>query len=83
MRQPQDSSASFDSTALQSRNARLAISVPAGTPICTHDPYRPRLSAGACSTAISTAPPHSPPRARPCITRKVSSRMGAQMPIER
>ena len=65
MRQPHESSASLDMTALLTRKARLAISVPAGTPICTHEPYSPRLLAGACSTAISTAPPHSPPSARP------------------
>ncbi|KGC10831.1 hypothetical protein DM48_7372 [Burkholderia gladioli] len=39
------------------RKARLAISVPAATSICTHEPYGPRLAASGCSTAISMAPP--------------------------
>ena len=29
----------------------------------------PRLPFGACSTAISTAPPHSPPTPMPCAKR--------------
>ncbi|MNY01534.1 hypothetical protein D3C86_1340680 [compost metagenome] len=65
IRQPQANRSSGDSQAAINRKARLAIMVPAGTPICTHEPYKPRLLAGACSTAINTAPPHSPPSARP------------------
>ena len=34
-----------------------------------------------CSAAISTAPPHSPPTAKPCSSRQASSRIGAATPI--
>ena len=63
-----------------SRNAPLASSVPIGTPIWTMEPKNPRRFSGACSTVISTAPPHSPPSARPCTTRRPSSRRGAATP---
>ena len=38
-------------------------------------------SAGAFSTTIRTAPPHSPPRPMPCSRRSSTRRMGAAMPI--
>ena len=81
MRQPQASRSSGDSEVAMARKARLAIMVPAGTPICTHEPYKPRWWAGACSTAINTAPPHSPPSARPWMMRRLSSRIGAHTPM--
>ena len=54
-----------------------ASSRPSGTPICGDAPNGPRLSAGACSTAMRTAPPHSPPAETPCTMRSRISRIGA------
>lgn len=44
------------------------------------DPQNPRRPGGANSTAMSTAPPHSPPTANPCTSLRKSSSMGAQRP---
>jgi hypothetical protein len=55
--------------------------MPSGTPICGNDPKKLRLSTGACSTAMSAAPPHSPPAEKPCARRSMTSRIGAQTPI--
>ena len=63
------------------RKIRLESMSPAGTPICGQLPKNPRFSRGECSTAIRTAPPHSPPTPRPCAKRSTTSRSGAQMPI--
>ena len=58
-----------------------AYSTPTGNPSCTSDPYSPRRPAGACSTTISTAPPHSPPKPMPWMNRSTTSNSGAQTPI--
>jgi hypothetical protein len=63
--------------------ARNAISdriSPAGLPSCANDAKNVRRPCGACSPAISTAPPHSPPTAMPCTTRSSTSKTGASMP---
>src|SRR5688500_1087629 len=44
-------------------------------------PYQARLPGGAFSTASSTAPPHSPPRPRPCPKRHSPSSAGASTPM--
>jgi hypothetical protein len=62
-------------------NASVESSRPAGTPICGQLPKKPRLPLGACSTDISTAPPHSPPTPMPCAKRSTTSRIGAARPI--
>ena len=49
--------------------------------MCAKLPKNPRRSAGAYSTASSTAPPYSPPTPMPCSTRSVTSRTGAHQPI--
>ncbi len=81
-RQPQLANADSDMLLLTSLNTSVEISRPAGTPICGHEPKNPRRPFGACSTDISTAPPHSPPTPMPCAKRSVTSRIGARMPIE-
>ena len=49
--------------------------------MCAKLPRNPRRSAGAYSTASSTAPPYSPPTPMPCSTRSVTSSTGAHQPI--
>ncbi len=82
-RQPQERNAS---------SGRVATSVttpadstePSGAPSCVKLDHRPRrdpCACSACSTTISIAPPHSPPIAMPCTTRRATSRTGAQTPI--
>jgi hypothetical protein len=71
-----------DVSARTSANTVVESARPAGTPICGHEPKKPRLFLGACSTAISTAPPHSPPTPMPCTKRRVTSRIGAITPID-
>ena len=56
------------------------VARPIGVPICGKEPKKLRLSGGACSTAMSAAPPHSPPAEKPCTTRRKISRIGAQTP---
>jgi hypothetical protein len=58
-----------------------ARSIPSGTPSWGKAPARPRRLAGACSTAMRTAPPHSPPAETPWMMRRSSRRMGAAIPI--
>ena len=42
---------------------------------------RPRRPSGACSATYVAAPPYSPPSARPCNRRRLTSRIGASQPI--
>ncbi len=62
--------------------ARFASTRPIGDPMKTQAPYQPQRPGGACSTAISDAPPCSPPMKKPCTTRSNTSSRGAAMPIE-
>jgi hypothetical protein len=57
------------------------MSMPAGTPVCGKLPKKPRRFLGACSTAISAAPPHSPPTPRPWAIRSRTSTIGAAIPM--
>ena len=50
------------------------VTSPSGNPICTRLPNRPRRPAGACSITIRDAPPHSPPRPMPWMSRKMTGR---------
>ena len=68
--------------ACTSANTPVESSRPAGTPICGHEPKKPRRPFGACSTDISTAPPHSPPTPMPCAKRSTTSSIGATTPID-
>ena len=64
------------------RNTRFDAMMPIGRPSATKLPNSPRLPCGACSTDISTAPPHSPPSAKPWTKRSATSSAGAQAPID-
>ena len=79
-RQPQARKASSGSW-LAIANAPEARNRPPGTPMCAKLPKKPRRSAGANSTASSTAPPYSPPTPMPWRIRSTTSRIGAQTPI--
>jgi hypothetical protein len=79
-RQPQARKASGGSSDA-TPNAPEASSRPAGTPTCANEPKNARRPCGAYSTAISTAPPYSPPTPMPCSTRMVTSSSGAQTPM--
>ena len=50
--------------------------MPTGTPACTQLAKNPRRFLLPCSTAISTAPPHSPPTPKPWTMRMVISSPG-------
>ena len=58
-----------------------ASRLPAGTPTCGQPAQVPRRLASPNSPAISTAPPHSPPTAKPCTNRSIASSTGAATPI--
>ena len=80
-RQPHSRKASRPSTQFRISSTVVAMIIPIGTPICGNDPKKLRLSTGACSTAISAAPPHSPPAEKPCRILSTISSTGAQKPI--
>ncbi|MNR17649.1 hypothetical protein D3C85_1343260 [compost metagenome] len=79
-RQPQDNISSSGScaTAAMASDDRIR---PGATPTCGKLPNSPFLPSGACSTAIRTAPPHSPPTAMPCKKRMQTSNTAAQYPM--
>ncbi|MDQ0894902.1 hypothetical protein QFZ26_002457 [Agromyces ramosus] len=66
---------------VSSHSVEVARIMPIGTPIWGNAPKKPRRFVGACSTAMSAAPPHSPPAEKPCRMRSRISRIGAAMPI--
>ena len=76
-RQPHDSMSASGSaaTAAIATDDRIR---PAPTPVCGRLPNSPLRPFGACSTAISTAPPHSPPTAIPCRKRIAIKSAAAQ-----
>ena len=78
--QPQLRNCSSDVARDTTVRTTVAISMPSGTPICGKPPNRPRFLTGACSTAMSAAPPHSPPAARPWRMRSRSRAIGATTP---
>lgn len=81
MRQPQAMKFSAPTRVVMHHSAPVATIMPSGTPICGKAPNSERRSVGACSTAMSAAPPHSPPAEKPCSTRKPTSITGAHSPI--
>ncbi len=81
IRQPQAPNADSDSTAVSSASTPVASNCPAGAPVCGHDAQKPRRRASPCSDTSSTAPPHSPPSAKPCTSRSTVSRTGAMLPM--
>lgn len=80
MRQPQEVKAASDSTAVSSDSTPVASNCPAGAPVCGHEAQNPRRRASPCSDTSSTAPPHSPPSAKPCTRRSTVSSTGAAVP---
>jgi hypothetical protein len=79
-RQPHDTKSSSGSCCI-SRKIPVAINPPTALPICAKLPKKPRRPAPACSVAMSTAPPHSPPTAMPCTKRSTTMRIGAHAPM--
>ncbi len=57
----------------------VASRLPAGTAACGQLAQNPRCLSGECSATRSTAPPHSPPTAKPWKNRRTMSRMGASV----
>src|SRR4029453_858329 len=80
-RQPQELNPSSDCTAAKTHSTPVASMLPRATPDCGHEDQKPRLESSPCSAAIRTAPPHSPPTAKPCARRHTSRRIGAAIPI--
>jgi hypothetical protein len=81
-RHPQLNSCASDRLPLISRNAPIEKNKPAGAPNCGNMPYQACLPLGAFSVASSTAPPHSPPKPRPCPTRQSARSTAAHTPME-
>jgi hypothetical protein len=79
MRQPHAKNCSSGSS-VAAATAPAASIDPAGAPRFAKDAANPRLPPGACSRAMSMAPPHSPPTASPCRIRNTISRTGATAP---
>ncbi|MNE02287.1 hypothetical protein D3C80_947580 [compost metagenome] len=79
IRQPQLIRSSV-SIAVMKRKAISASSRPAGLPHWANEAKNTLRPLGACSLAISTAPPHSPPTEMPCSRRRNIRPMGAQIP---
>ena len=53
--------------------------LPTGTAACGQLAQKARLRFGLCSATSRTAPPHSPPTAKPCRNRNTTSNTGAQI----
>ena len=81
-RQPHARNVALGQRADSSANTPVDSSSPAGTPICGQRRGARAVRRPECSTAISTAPPHSPPTPKPWTNRSSTSRIGAQTPIE-
>ncbi len=79
-RQPHDRNAASSSTADSNQNTPVAAKNPTEGPTCGNAAYSPRRRFGACSTASSAAPPHSPPSPIPWRNRSRISSNGAHMP---
>ena len=80
MRQAQATNASSPKPTRSRRKRPVAMKKPIGGPSCGNMPNQARRPSGAFSTAISAAPPHSPPRPTPCRTRSAASASGANTP---
>ena len=80
IRQPQDRNASPGSRVTMA-STTVDSTAPAGAPMLAKLAEKPRLFSSECSSAISAAPPHSPPTAKPWISRSRISRIGARTPM--
>ena len=81
MRQPQASKVSSLCTKASTHSTPVASRLPIATPDCGQDDQKPRWRSSPCSAAIRTAPPHSPPTAKPCSSRHARSSTGAVTPM--
>ena len=80
IRQPQARNCWSESWEEKRANTPVESRLPAGTPIWGQLPWNPRWAPPECSTAMSTAPPHSPPTPIPWAKRSRVSQTGAQTP---
>jgi len=80
IRQPQLWKAASDWKTASKARTPVASRLSAGAPACGHEAQKPRFSGLPCSDTSRTAPPHSPPRAKPWMSRRVTSRIGARTP---
>lgn len=78
-RQPQLMNASSPKRFIRLK-APVDNNAPTEEPSWANEPKKEALPRGAFSTAMSTAPPHSPPIAMPWIRRSTISRIGASAP---
>ncbi|CPU64017.1 Uncharacterised protein [Mycobacteroides abscessus] len=76
-RQPQAMNAESESVQDKVSSTRVASRLPNGTAACGQLAQNPRCESGECSATNSTAPPHSPPTAKPCRNRRPTSSIGA------
>ena len=80
IRQPQARNDSSLWKTARKASRPLAISWPAGAPACGHEAQKPRCFGWPCSETMRTAPPHSPPSAKPWTQRSTVSSTGASTP---
>ncbi|CAM5609842.1 hypothetical protein SDIAM26S_01615 [Streptomyces diastaticus subsp. diastaticus] len=81
MRQPQVTNACSERSAVSTASTAVASNCPAGAPVCGQEAQKPRRLASPCSETSSTAPPHSPPSAKPWTSRSTVSSSGAAVPM--
>lgn len=81
MRQPHASNAESAMVAASTARTAVASRLPQGTPACGQDAQNPRHRGWPCSETSSTAPPHSPPSAKPWTSRSAISSSGAATPM--
>src|SRR6185437_14451770 len=81
-RQPQDNNCASSRLVVSHRKVPDEHRKPTGAPNCGNIPYNAFLPGGAFSVASITAPPHSPPRPRPCPNRNNARSAGARTPME-
>ena len=77
-RQPQERKASSERVKDRVSSTTVASRLPSGTAACGQLDQKPRSLLGECSATSRTAPPHSPPTAKPCTKRRTTSMAAAQ-----
>ena len=75
---PTTGTPSSDSVAVSTSSTTVASMLPTGTAACGQLAQNARLWFGLCSATSRTAPPHSPPTAKPWMNRNTTSSAGAQ-----
>src|SRR3546814_20412320 len=76
-RQPQARKASSDRVTERTSSTTVASRLPSGPHDCGNLPQKARLLFGLCPVTSSTAPPHSPPCAKPRTKHSNTSSAGA------